>query len=866
MLGKGGDLVAEMDMGGDLRMPARRMVDPGGDMGPRTPAKGREGIDLNVGMFRPSFGAHPNQMLLNGRFFLNSGTRLGSLIHNHNHHHDHHNSNGISFGSGSGSDLNLLPNIGGIVNERMVVNENVMPRWRPVAVERCRKVMPPDQGFIDLTIEADTVNNNGEQLVLQQQQQQEHQHQYQIEHHVDLGLSREQNVVLAGDVRVHSESGEGEAVVVAPEGLDFQQLIGERQCVIGEEQVIDLNKTPQQKPKRKKHRPKVIREGKPARRGRTATPKPVTPKPTTERPTGKRKYVRRKNVSNPVETPSEALGECVESQNANGMKSARRSLNFVSGLTGEGCTASASMSVPMSSMNAHSFEYQDRSVSGVHNFSSLNGGGSPAMHARMSLQTRMPLDLGQSTSQNPTWFENPQNSTLNPQLLGRGYATINHVSGEFRGNLGIPTPYPRFQERGYGSISHVQRELGGNPEIPTPPLQPSRNGMVRDNLNSLAASGDIRLRNGLNSSLSDLLLQVARKDHDTNKKRKIEEQNRLPYKAPKNWNLNHVQQTRPSQFTFADAQRFIAVEKMKASDVMVASHRIERSKSMIANTSFQANSLMLAIGSTMNYNLLTTAEKPLGDGNLNSKDPVTPEKLSSRWNRGHDGVIRKPRTRRVNRATDNNAKAKTRNTKEKISPGSICGNANAKITPGHEAVANQENHSRCLKISFIQDCQSSSDFQESAHSTITSLGPMPYRDPVDDIIQKFSQMSINRTPEGVTAEAQHALVPYNGGGTMVPYEGPYDPAKRRRPRPKVDLDPETSRVWRLLLIKDSIDGDTELDKNKEKWWEEERRVFRGRVDSFIARMHLVQGNAINSPLNLLEYLGYPWPDQLTDRQ
>lgn len=86
-----------MDMGGDLRMPARRMVDPGGDMGPRTPAKGREGIDLNVGMFRPLFGTHPNQMLLNGRFFLNSGTRLGSLIHNHNQHHDHHNSSEYCF-------------------------------------------------------------------------------------------------------------------------------------------------------------------------------------------------------------------------------------------------------------------------------------------------------------------------------------------------------------------------------------------------------------------------------------------------------------------------------------------------------------------------------------------------------------------------------------------------------------------------------------------------------------------------------------------------------------------------------------------------------------------------------------------------
>lgn len=35
-----------------------------------------------------------------------------------------------------------------------------------------------------------------------------------------------------------------------------------------------------------------------------------------------------------------------------------------------------------------------------------------------------------------------------------------------------------------------------------------------------------------------------------------------------------------------------------------------------------------------------------------------------------------------------------------------------------------------------------------------------------------------------------------------------------------------------------IDG---TDADKAKWWEEERNVFRGRVDSFIARMHLIQG-------------------------
>lgn len=72
---------------------------------------------------------------------------------------------------------------------------------------------------------------------------------------------------------------------------------------------------------------------------------------------------------------------------------------------------------------------------------------------------------------------------------------------------------------------------------------------------------------------------------------------------------------------------------------------------------------------------------------------------------------------------------------------------------------------------------------------------------------------------------------------MVPYES----NKKRIPRPKVDLDPETERIWRLLMGIEGSDGAETINKDKEKWWEDERRVFRGRADSFIARMHLVQG-------------------------
>ncbi|KAL8236364.1 hypothetical protein R6Q59_017445 [Mikania micrantha] len=85
---------------------------------------------------------------------------------------------------------------------------------------------------------------------------------------------------------------------------------------------------------------------------------------------------------------------------------------------------------------------------------------------------------------------------------------------------------------------------------------------------------------------------------------------------------------------------------------------------------------------------------------------------------------------------------------------------------------------------------------------------------------------------------RNALVPYRGNDAIIPFE----PVKKRKPRPKVDLDPETDRLWRLLMGNEGSEATETMDKDKEKWWEDERRVFRGRADSFIARMHLVQGD------------------------
>ncbi|KAK1429411.1 hypothetical protein QVD17_11620 [Tagetes erecta] len=141
-------------------------------------------------------------------------------------------------------------------------------------------------------------------------------------------------------------------------------------------------------------------------------------------------------------------------------------------------------------------------------------------------------------------------------------------------------------------------------------------------------------------------------------------------------------------------------------------------------------------------------------------------------------------------------------------------------------------------------------------STVPSLQHyyLGYNDPnirwesicdIDALVYRFERLHINSNavvPYMSGYHEKNALVLYQHDRSLVPYEGSFNPMKKRKQRPKVDLDDETNRVWMLLLENINSQGIDGTDEDKAKWWEEERRVFRGRVDSFIARMHLVQGD------------------------
>ncbi|KAM7264789.1 hypothetical protein ACFE04_002472 [Oxalis oulophora] len=79
---------------------------------------------------------------------------------------------------------------------------------------------------------------------------------------------------------------------------------------------------------------------------------------------------------------------------------------------------------------------------------------------------------------------------------------------------------------------------------------------------------------------------------------------------------------------------------------------------------------------------------------------------------------------------------------------------------------------------------------------------------IDEMTERFKHLDINRENRLFFDDEQNALVPYfagdNGQKALIVYgqDGtivPFNLLRKRKPRPKVDLDDETNRVWKLLL-------------------------------------------------------------------
>lgn len=91
------------------------------------------------------------------------------------------------------------------------------------------------------------------------------------------------------------------------------------------------------------------------------------------------------------------------------------------------------------------------------------------------------------------------------------------------------------------------------------------------------------------------------------------------------------------------------------------------------------------------------------------------------------------------------------------------------------------------------------------------------------------------------SKGEHNLSSVHGvEGAMVPHHKPLNSTKKKE-LGRVYLDPRNITVWNLLIQNESNFGKEKVDTNTEKWWENERKVFRGRIGAFNALLHPILG-------------------------
>ncbi|KAK6144649.1 hypothetical protein DH2020_021469 [Rehmannia glutinosa] len=484
---------------------------------------------------------------------------------------------------------------------------------------------------------------------------------------------------------------------------------------------IDLKKTPPQKtPKRRKHRPKVVVEGKPKR-----TPKPASTKDNSPdgNPTTKRKYVRKKGVETSTNQSTDAAK--VEESNVNPKaKSCKRALHF-----------DLEHGVEKKTKGSE-FDYQ----------------------AKNDERSKTSFDLNLD-SRNPERFI---------ESKGQPSSAVTEVHQNV---------YEKQMENLYNFLRSVKK---------IPPQATSQQTSKNHTLNVIARNLNMRNANVNYNKVEDKINRTAAEDSS----KQIESIGNKSFRA---WSFglqlngglpNFVSEGKSASVNPTNETNKVTSHLCVEKPARVTSHHLAKAQPTSSHT----------------------AVANCHQSSASQRDPKV-----TQGNEIIDSPARALVKRQTARQTSSDKMSSMQNIFQRTH------NLNVKLNLLH----------RKLNPFLYFSAGSQKDMR-----TIFSI---------DDITDRMQNLLLDNKGKKIVAEEHSALVPYREGGAVVPYEA-IDPIKKRRPRPKVELDPETNRLWNLLMGKEGSESEDTINNDKQKWWEEERKVFRGRVDSFIARMHLVQGD------------------------
>ncbi|KAI3758235.1 hypothetical protein L6452_05788 [Arctium lappa] len=608
----------------------------------------------------------------------------------------------------------------------------------------------------------------------------------------------------------------------------------------GDELGIDLNKTPQQKTpaRRKKHRPKVIREGKPKK---TAKPKDPKNTPSNETPV-KRKYVRKKNL-NVSETPQEKGVEI--SQNGVPRSSGKRKYVRKKGVE----NSDIQQKTRMEEATAPVVETSAKSCKKQLNFDLeiVARDGNQMTDGKRDINLNAsPRDIEQERRINSILERSAMNIAQNNRYAGISTHQESSTNRMQAGTQNMALP-----------------ELN----VPSTPMAKARdhalNVLARNLTMKNPIPGQDIWRNGYN--------QVGQQQVTPNlgpSGRMVNFDERRGIKRPS------FEQMNPRSLNSMESlllYQKLLLDRTDASNdlasIILESHKKTKTQSdhlqaFVSNTpplednlrgeSRRTNGVYGNVSALQLLNSCTGRVNPsykvmnAGGGNINGRQFQTPMTTTQNLQKHPVSSGMQPITERSQRSTQGHGVNPVTamiswNQPPATPPKDYSGSAVVTypaplLDTKRTAKPNSSNRrSNGAGQVFLQLGKDALEFQQQSFRKPNG-GPRKQKVEVlvEDITFMLEGLSIYDNNE----KRQNALVPYRGNNAIIPFE----PIKKRKPRPKVDLDPETDRLWRLLMGKEGSETTETLDKDKEKWWEDERRVFRGRADSFIARMHLVQGD------------------------
>ncbi|GAV85442.1 HhH-GPD domain-containing protein [Cephalotus follicularis] len=610
---------------------------------------------------------------------------------------------------------------------------------------------------------------------------------------------------------------------------------------------MDLNRTPEQKPRKKRHRPKVITEGKPKNTPKTVNLVPTGPK---ENPTGKRKYVRKKGLpkamtTSPAETSTESDGIKILPVK----KSCRRALNF--DMEGPFIDESSTCK-PTSKIDAES-QAKEFCTEGIQSRSTLQVAEGVGVMVE-NTKAGSDYDLTHSVNQMVTdYMPLPEKQAPSTPL---------------------PTK-PSSMRRGRKRKTDFTQENteGKDQQTANDQLQSTVEMVLQTDSQSSPSPNDS------NSNTSRILIKEGQAQGSKKTYPMVIEQ------ADRTANIIGFHYNNLHSYQMMPWAHFPSIYKRKRTEKGQNSTSSSTSSSVTAATdAARLDTCPLndakedPSASNANYWVSVTQSSAralpamLGEAGRSPQDRL--QNLEGTASLHQKERFTKKRTKGITRVRDfasltGIAERKMHSTHHGRQAPIVCdqqqvGNLETPYTCIETLVADigktfsrkkRTKKANCLVTSMQQKIV----LHNSRQFSVKLIGAPPEviwkTMVVDSIVNQFKRLDINRESECIAYEEQNAIVPYSVGnreqnalvvyrrdGTIVPFEGSFDPVRKRHLRPKVDLDEESNRVWKLLLANINSEGIDGTDKEKEKWWEEDRRVFRGRADSFIARMHLVQGD------------------------